>query len=97
MPFFACFFCIATRVKSYQSSGFDKIVDPDGGIHLRRIHVHVRLEWEMRTQLDQPQRIEWPTDLLVIKHSYEADKKYDKSINRWNKCQNSNIAIYLPI
>ena len=50
--------CIATRVKSYQSSGFDKIVDPEGGIHLRRI----RLEREMRTQPDEPQRIEWPTD-----------------------------------
>ena len=50
--------CIATRVKSYQSSGFDKIVDPDGGIHFQRI----RLEREMRTPPDEPQRIEWPID-----------------------------------
>ena len=50
------------RIKDYQVSGQDKkIVDPDGGIHLRRL----RLERELRSQQTSdnlPKRVTWPSD-----------------------------------
>ena len=51
-----------TRIKHYQASGLDKkIIDPDGGIHLRRL----RLERELRQQQTtdcRSKRVEWPSE-----------------------------------
>ena len=46
-------------IRTYQKEGFNKIIDPDGGIHLKR----VRLEDELRSGTKtSDERVQWPKD-----------------------------------